>query len=117
MSPTSDRTPAAERSPLYPLYTTTAQWEPGLPLPLGMSPVTDAAACKMNHKPLVLDARRIAFIPATDDFFPRLHAPAGAAAYQATKAFRRRVESTLAELARRPDLLHLLDPLAPRRHR
>lgn len=99
------------------LYTTIAQWEPGLPLPLGVIPVTGTAASKMNRKPFVLDARRIAFIPATDDFFPRLHAPAGAVVYQATKTFRRQVESTLAELARRPDLLQLLGPQAPGRPR
>lgn len=92
------------------LYTTTAQWEPGLPLPLGVIPITAAAAAKMNQKPFVIDARRIAFIPATDEFFPRLHAPESAVVHEATKEFRRHVASILAELARRPDLVQLLGP-------
>lgn len=99
------------------LYTTTVQWAPGSPLHLDIILVTGAAASRMNQKPFVLDARGVAFVPATDDFFPRLHAPAGAVVYQATKTFRRQVESVLAELVRRPDLLQLLGPDAPGRRR
>jgi len=97
------------------LYTTTAEWEPNVPLPLGVIPITGVAAAKMKQKPFVIDARRIAFIPSTDEFFPRLQTPEGAVVYQATTAFRRHVESILAQLARRPDLLQLLGPHAPGR--
>jgi len=97
------------------LYTTTAQWDSNAPLPLGVIPVTGAAAAKMNQKPFVIDARRIAFVPATDDFFPRLHGPENAIVYEATRGFRRHVENVLAELARRPDLVQLLGPPPDRR--
>jgi hypothetical protein len=99
------------------LYTTTVPWEPNVPLPLGVIPVSGAAAARMKQKPFVVDARRIAFIPGTDEFFPRLNTSEGAVVYQATKTFRRQVESILTELARRPDLLALLGPDAPRRGR
>jgi len=99
------------------LYTTTVQWDSSMPLPLGVIPVTGAVAAKMNQKPFVIDARRIAFVPATADFFPRLHAPENAIVYDGTKAFRRHVENVLAELARRPDLVQLLGPHSPDRRK
>ena len=95
------------------LYTTTTRWEPGVPLPKGIIPITGVAATKMNQKPFVIDARKIAFIPATDEFFPRLRTPGSAVVYSAPAAFRRHIESVLAELAQRPDLLELLGPHAP----
>jgi hypothetical protein len=97
------------------LYTTTTPWEPNVPVPLGVIPITAAAASKMNQKPFVIDARKIAFIPGTDEFFPRLRTAQSAVVYQATNAFRRHVESILVELAERPDLLQLLGPHAPSR--
>jgi hypothetical protein len=97
------------------LYTTTTPWEPNVPLPLGVIPITGPAAAKMNQKPFVIDARNIAFIPAIDEFFPRLHTPQSGVVYEATKSFRRHVENILVELADRPDLLQLLGPHAPGR--
>lgn len=99
------------------LYTTASQWDPSSPLPLGVIPVTGAAAAKMNQKPFVIDARRIAFVPATADFFPRLLTPENAVVYQATKGFRGNVENILAELARRPDLVQLLGQDSPGRRK
>ena len=99
------------------LYTTTVQWDPALPLPLGIIRVAGAAAAKMNQKPFVIDARRIAFVPATEDFFPRLWSPENAVVYEATKGFRTHVENVLAQLANRPDLVQLLGPEGPRHRR
>jgi hypothetical protein len=99
------------------LYTTTVQWDPALPLPLGVIRVAGAAAAKMNQKPFVIDARRIAFVPATEDFFPRLRSPENAVVYEATKGFRVQVENVLAQLAKRPDLVQLLGPEDPRHRR
>lgn len=97
------------------LYTTTAQWERGKPLPLGVIPVAASAAARMNQRPFVIDARRIAFVPATADFFPRLQTPGTAIVYQAAKGFRVHIENVLAQLANRPDLVQLLGPETPRR--
>lgn len=94
------------------LYTTTARWEPGKRLPLGVIPVAGPAAARMKQRPFVIDARRIAFLPATTDFFPRLQAPETAVVYQATAGFRRRIENVLAELVGRPDLIQRLGPHA-----
>jgi len=99
------------------LYTTTVQWDPALPLPLGVIRVAGAAAAKMNQKPFVIDARRIAFVPATEDFFPRIRSPENAVIHEATKGFRVQVENVLAQLAKRPDLVQLLGPEDPRRSR
>lgn len=97
------------------LYTTTVQWDPAAPLPLGVIPVAGATAAKMNQKPFVIDARRIAFVPATKDFFPRLRSSQDAILYEATKGFRVHVENVLAQLAQRPDLVQLLGPDNPGR--
>lgn len=99
------------------LYTTTRAWETGVPPPLGIIPVAADMAARMKQKPFVIDARRIAFVPVTEDFFPRLRSPAGAAVFAAEKPFRRQVENVLAKLAQRPDLVQLLGPDAPTRRR
>jgi hypothetical protein len=99
------------------LYTTTVPWEPGSPLPLGVVPVTGVAAAKMNQKSLVIDARRIAFVPATDDFFPRLGSPERGIIYEATKGFRAHIENILAQLAGRADLIQVLGPEKPGRRK
>jgi hypothetical protein len=99
------------------LYTTTVQWEADSPLPLGVIPVTGAAAAKMNQKSFVIDARRIAFVPATEDFFPRLGSPEKGVVYEATKGFRAHIENILAQLAGRPDLIQLLGPEKPGRRK
>lgn len=97
------------------LYTTTVQWERGKPLPLGIIRITGEAAAKMNQKPFVIDARRIAFVPATEDFFPRLQTRGAGLVHEAKKEFRIHIENVLAQLANRPDLVQLLGPDAPGR--
>lgn len=99
------------------LYTATTPWDANVPVPMGIIAITGTAAARMNQKPFVIDARNIAFIPANDEFFPRLHTPQGGVVYEATKSFRRHVESILVELAERPELLQLLGPHASRRRR
>jgi hypothetical protein len=100
---------------VMPLCRTTVQWERGTPLPLGVIPVAIGAAAKMKQKPFVIDARRIAFVPANESYFPRLRAPDGAVIHEATKAFRAHIENVLARLANRPDLVQLLGPDIPSR--
>lgn len=99
------------------LYTTTRAWDPDLPLPPGVIPVSAATAVRMKQKPFVIDARRIAFLPVNEAFFPRLGAPAGAVLFEAEGSFRRKVENVLAKLVNRPDLIQILGPDAPARRR
>lgn len=99
------------------LYTTTRRWDPGVPLPLGVIPVAAPQAATMNQKPFIIDARRIAFVPATESFFPRLRTPETAILFESAPAFRRHVENILAKLVGRPDLAQTLGPDTPRRGR
>src|SRR5690554_3449080 len=95
------------------IYTTTTPWEPGVRLPLGVIPVQSAMAQKMNQKGFVTDARRVAFIPASRDFFPRLDTPERGIVHTASRGFHQLVENTLVQLARRPELVVKLGPDAP----
>lgn len=99
------------------LYTTTRTWDPDLPLPPGIIPVAAPLAEKMKQKPFVTDARRIAFVPVNEDFFPRLRSPGGGAVFEVGKPSHRQVENVLAKLVNRPDLVRVLGPDAPARRR
>jgi hypothetical protein len=87
------------------LYTTTTPWEPGVPLPLGLLPVEPAMAREMNQKGLVMDARKIAFIPVTQDFFPRLGEPERGVIHTASVRFHQLVQNTLMNQAKRPEVV------------
>lgn len=95
------------------IYTTTTPWEPEVKLPFGVLPIQSAMAQKMNQKGFVLDARRVAFIPVSRDFFPRLDAPEKGIVHTASRGFHHLVENTLVQLARRPELVVKLGPDAP----
>ena len=95
------------------LYTTTTKWEPGMRLPLGVIPVDPGLAAKMNQKGFVMDARRVAFIPVKNEFFPRLKDPDKGIVHTASLKFHTLVENTLMELARRPELVVRLGPDVP----
>lgn len=95
------------------VYTTSRPWEPGVQLPPGVIPVDPQLAAKMNQKGFVMDARRIAFVPAGRLFFPRLTAPDRGIVHTASSQFHQLVENTLVMLAKRPDLVVKLGPDAP----
>lgn len=99
------------------LYTTTVPWEPDLRLPPGVIPVEPQLARQMSQKGFVLDARRIAFIPVTPAYFPRLDRPDRGVLHTASKRFHEVVQNTLVKLAQRPDLVVKLGPDAPGRRR
>jgi hypothetical protein len=99
------------------LYTTTAPWEPGSPLPPGIIPVEPAVAEKMKQKGFVIDVRKIAFIPVTAAFFPRLAEPQKGIVHTASKRFHQLVEDSLMLLAKRPELATKLGPDIPGRPR
>lgn len=95
------------------IYTTTTPWSPDARLPIGVIPVDQAMARMMNQKAFVMDCRRIAFIPATGAFFPRLGQSDRGVVHTASPRFQQLVLNTLARLAQRPDLVVTLGPDAP----
>jgi hypothetical protein len=96
------------------IYTTTAAWETGVRLPPGVIPVDAEIAQKMRQKSFVMDARKVAFVPANPKFFPRLDLPDKGIIHTASRGFHERVQNTLLELARRPpELVVKLGPDAP----
>ena len=92
------------------LYTTTAQWQPGARLPLGIIPVEPAVAERMNQRGFVMDARRIAFMPVDLTFFPRLADADRGIVHTASRQFHQLVQNILMQLARRPELVMKLGP-------
>jgi hypothetical protein len=95
------------------LYTTTVPWEPGIRLPPGVIPVEPVVAAKMKQKGFVMDARKIAFIPLTPAFFPRLAEPGKGIVHMASERFHQLVQNTLVLLAKRPELVVGLGPDFP----
>ncbi len=67
-------------------------------------------AAKMSQKGFTMDARRIAFIPANMDFFPRLKDADKGIVYTASERFHSIVQNALVGLAKRPDLIIRLGP-------
>src|SRR5947208_2252841 len=54
-------------------YTTSQAWPTGMPVPRGVHRVSQAAAVAMGQqRAFVVDARKIAFMPITEEFFPQL---------------------------------------------
>lgn len=95
------------------IYTTTTPWQPGVKLPLGLIPVEPAMAQKMNQKAFVMDARKIAFIPVNQAFFPRLVNPDKGIIFTAAERWHHVVQNTLMKLAKRPELVVKLGPDVP----
>ncbi|GIK96327.1 MAG: hypothetical protein BroJett029_05360 [Alphaproteobacteria bacterium] len=95
------------------IYTTTAPWAPDTRLPPGVIPIEPSMAATMNQKGFVMDARRVAFIPVTAAFFPRLSEPNKGIVHTASQRFHVLVQNTLVQLAKRPQLVVKLGPDAP----
>jgi hypothetical protein len=95
------------------LYTTSVRWAPRMRLPPGVIPVEPAVAATMNQKGFVMDVRKIAFIPLTPGFFPRLAEPGKGIVHTASERFHQLVQNTLVLLAKRPELVVKLGPDAP----
>lgn len=96
------------------IYTTTTPWRSGVRLPLGVIPIESEIAQKMKQKSFVMDARKIAFIPVNQTYFPRLRAADKGIIHRASERFHSHVQNTLVELSRRPDLVVKLGPDMPR---
>jgi hypothetical protein len=99
------------------IYTTTTPWELGVKLPLGIIPVEPTMAQKMNQKGFVMDARKVAFIPVNQAFFPRLAEPDKGIIFTAAERWHQLVQNTLMKLAKRPELVVKLGPDVPGQRR
>jgi hypothetical protein len=95
------------------VYTTTTPWQSGVRLPLGVIPIESEIAQKMKQRSFVMDARKVAFVPANPNFFPRLETPDKGIIHTASRRFHMHVQNVLVELAKRPELVVKLGPDAP----
>jgi hypothetical protein len=97
------------------IYTTTRPVRAGEAVPIGMIPVTEDLARRMNQKPFVINARRIGFLPITPAFFPRLVMPGHGIVHRLaeTAKLRSQISAELKRLSQRPDLMEHLGPDRP----
>ena len=92
-------------------YTTSRPWTGALP-PGVVAFDNDEAARLGQARPFVLDLRRLAYLPLTATWFPRVVERGGGVLGRAPKALRDRVNAVAAELAtRRPETLDRSGPL------
>ena len=96
-------------------YTTTRQWPPDTPLPLGVLAFDHAQASIYGQfRAFVMDLRRVAFPPMTTTWFPQLDQPGSGVKGHAPKEDQRRFRRTAEDLARRHgELVERLGPLTP----
>lgn len=92
-------------------YTTSQPWEG--PMPPGIVVFNTADAVLLGQaRSFVLDLRRMAYLPLTAGWFPRLHEPGARVLGRAPKALRSRLDAIALELVtRRPEVLTRLGPL------
>jgi len=97
-------------------YTTSRQWAPDTPFPLGILAFNRAqAAIYGQSRAFVMDLRRIAFLPMTTAWFPYLDQSGSGVQGHAPKADQRRFRQTAEDLARRHrELVERLGPGWPR---
>jgi hypothetical protein len=94
-------------------YTTTRPWPP--PIPPGVHSFDQAAASAMGQgKAFVLDLRRVARLPVTTQWFPRLSDFDKGILGAASKALERELmQEAIGFFRKRPELLEQLGPLSP----
>jgi hypothetical protein len=92
-------------------YTSSQPW--AVPLPHGVIAFDSTEAAALGQaRPFVLDLRRLAYLPLTAAWFPRLAAQGAGVLGRGPKALRDRVNAMAAELAkRRPEGLSRSGPL------
>ena len=95
------------------LYTTTSPRSS--PLPIGLIAVRDANAKKLSQRHFFIDAGRIAYMPINATFFPDLARPGKGIQGEATKGLQTKIEGTIVQMLKRPELLELLGPERPRK--
>jgi hypothetical protein len=92
-------------------YTTSQPWTGSLPA--GVIPFDSAEAANLGQaRAFVLDLRRLAYLPITATWFPRISEAGFGVLGRAPKALRDRVNAITTELAkRRPETLSMSGPL------
>lgn len=95
------------------LYTTTSPWPTHAPLPRGVIAIREQQARAIGQRPFFIDARRIAYMPVNEAFFPDLQQSDKGVVGEATPGLVHKVEAAVVELLKRPDLLELLGPERP----
>jgi hypothetical protein len=94
-------------------YTSSQPWPADIALPLGVRLVTEAAARRMGQRRAFrVDARRIAFLPITEEFFPRLRQSDRGKVGESV-ALARAVIDDLKKLSQTPGLIVQVGPLRP----
>jgi len=92
-------------------YTTSKPWVGALP-PGVFQIGRDTAATMGQARAFVIDARRLAIVPLTAQWFPRLDQPRTGILGRAPKALRRQIEAAAIELLRRrPETVERLGPV------
>jgi hypothetical protein len=97
------------------LYTTTVPWRSDAPRPLGLIPIDAQQAQRLGQKPFLIDARHLAILPLTPEFFPYMDTPDQGVQGTASLGLDRKIRTVLAELQRRQVALDVRGPLRPRR--
>lgn len=91
------------------LYTTTARW-PGSNIPLGVIPVEERQASAMGQRPFAIDARTVAILPVTAEYFPYLAETGHGVQGHAPPKLVRRVEATLTNMRVRGLVIEVRGP-------
>ena len=96
-------------------YTTSQPWPPDVTPPLGVFPFDRQAAASFGQaRAFVMDLRRIAFVPVTSAWFPRLDQPGHGIHGHAPKGQQRRFRQTATDLlTRHGEIVERLGPLWP----
>jgi hypothetical protein len=97
-------------------YTTSRLWSPDVALPFGVLAFNREVATPYGQsRAFVMDLRRIAFVPITPAWFPRIEQPGHGIQGHVPKAEQRRFRQLANELAtRHAELVERLGPLWPR---
>lgn len=90
------------------LYTTTGPFAE--PMPLGVVPIAGRVAETLRQRPFWIDARCIAYLPVTVDFFPRLGRADHGIQGLAPIGLQRKIVAAATQIFRRPELLDLRGP-------
>lgn len=103
----------AAKNNVLTIYTTSVSWDPKVPTPIGVMIVKEEQARALGQKPFVLDARRIALLPLTTDWFPGLLKPDRGILKIADKTFQKEVAIIARAAAARVNNIEFLGPQAP----
>jgi hypothetical protein len=90
------------------LYTTTKR-SPS-PLPLGVIPIGERQAHALGQKPFLIDARSVAILPVTEEYFPYLARGDHGVQGEASAGLARKIKATLADLRRRGIVIDVRGP-------